>query len=120
MTREITHMKAFMLALDSMGKDPLPIGKIPPTPGLVDQYFNDSTGEGDFGENECAARGTRATAGSSWKHPHSGNLNRRSPARDGPWIRKKNSNQPPAGDARAEYEPLKSESPLPGMQRWFI
>jgi Mn-containing catalase len=50
MTREITHMKAFMAALDSMGKDPLEIGKIPPTPGLVDQFFNDSTGEGDDGE----------------------------------------------------------------------
>jgi Mn-containing catalase len=50
MTREITHMKAFMAALDSMGKDALEIGKIPPTPGLVDQYFNDSTGEGDDGE----------------------------------------------------------------------
>ena len=49
MTREITHMKAFMLALDSLGKDPLSIGKIPPTPGLVDQYFNDSTGEGENG-----------------------------------------------------------------------
>src|ERR1700749_210441 len=50
MTREITHMKAFMAALDSMGKDPLEIGKIPPTPGLVDQFFNDSTGEGDNGD----------------------------------------------------------------------
>ncbi len=50
MTREITHMKAFMLGLESLGKDPLSIGKIPPTPGLVDQYFNDSTGEGDDGE----------------------------------------------------------------------
>ena len=52
MTREITHMKAFMLALDSMGKDPLEIGKIPPTPELVNQYFDDSTGEGDFGEQD--------------------------------------------------------------------
>jgi Mn-containing catalase len=49
MTREITHMKAFMLGLDSLGKDPLSIGLIPPTPGLVNQYFNDSTGEGEFG-----------------------------------------------------------------------
>jgi len=55
MTREITHMKAFMLALESMGKDPLCIGEIPPTSGLVDQYFNDSTGEGD--DNEIDARG---------------------------------------------------------------
>jgi Mn-containing catalase len=50
MTREITHMRAFALALESMGKPPFSIGKIAPTPGLVDQYFNDSTGEGDLGE----------------------------------------------------------------------
>ncbi len=50
MTREITHMKAFMAALDSMGKDPLSIGRIPPTPGIVDEYYNDSTGEGEDGE----------------------------------------------------------------------
>jgi Mn-containing catalase len=50
MTREITHMKAFTLALESLGKNPFSIGNIPPTPGLVDEYFNDSTGEGDFGE----------------------------------------------------------------------
>ena len=49
MTREITHMKAFMLALDSLGKPPLVIGNLPPTPELVDQYFNDSTGEGENG-----------------------------------------------------------------------
>ena len=52
MTREITHMKAFMAALDSMGKDPLEIGEIPPTPGIVDKFFNDSTGEGDEGETD--------------------------------------------------------------------
>src|SRR5215218_2784387 len=50
MTREITHMRAFTLALESMGKPPFSIGKIAPTPKLVDQYFNDSTGEGDLGE----------------------------------------------------------------------
>ena len=52
MTREITHMKAFMAALESLGKDPLSIGRLPPTPELVNQYFNDSTGEGDFGERD--------------------------------------------------------------------
>jgi Mn-containing catalase len=50
MTREITHMRAFTLALESMSKPPFSIGRIAPTPKLVDQYFNDSTGEGDFGE----------------------------------------------------------------------
>jgi Mn-containing catalase len=50
MTREITHMKSFMLALESLGKPPLMVGRIPPTAGVVDQYFNDSTGTGDQGE----------------------------------------------------------------------
>src|SRR3954451_13821164 len=50
MTREITHMKAFMAALESLGKDPLQIGHIPPTPEIVNQYFNDSTGVGDDGD----------------------------------------------------------------------
>jgi Mn-containing catalase len=50
MTREITHMRAFTLALESMGKPAFSIGKIAPTPKLVDQFFNDSTGEGDHGE----------------------------------------------------------------------
>jgi Mn-containing catalase len=51
MTREITHMKAFAAALQSMGKDPFTIGKIPPTPGIVDQFFNDSTNDGDAGKD---------------------------------------------------------------------
>jgi Mn-containing catalase len=50
MTREITHMKAFAAALESMKKPSFSIGKIAPTPGLVDQFFNDSTGAGDDGE----------------------------------------------------------------------
>src|SRR5438046_8100042 len=43
MTREITHMKAFTFALESLGKDRFTVGQIPPTPDLVNQYFNDST-----------------------------------------------------------------------------
>src|SRR5580658_8899908 len=50
MTREITHMRAFSAALESMEKPPFSIGTIAPTPVLVDQYFNASTGEGDEGE----------------------------------------------------------------------
>jgi Mn-containing catalase len=50
MTREITHMKAFTAALESLGKPRFQIGQIPPTPGLVDQFFNDSTGSGEDGE----------------------------------------------------------------------
>jgi len=51
MTREITHMKAFTAALDSLGKDPFSIGKLPPTPGVVDEYYNDSTAEGENGKD---------------------------------------------------------------------
>jgi Mn-containing catalase len=50
MTREITHMKAFAAALDSLSKPAFSIGRIAPTPGLVNQFFNDSTGEGEHGE----------------------------------------------------------------------
>ena len=50
MTREITHMKAFTAALESMKKPAFSIGKLAPTPSLVNQFFNDSTGRGDEGE----------------------------------------------------------------------
>lgn len=65
MTREITHMKAFTLALESMGKPFLSIGKLPPTPGIVNQYFNDSTGIGDRGEPD--ARGPW-NQGNGWEY----------------------------------------------------
>ena len=64
MTREITHMKAFTAALESMGKPVFSIGRIPPTPGLVDQYFNDSTGTGDRGEPDAAGPWNR---GGDWQ-----------------------------------------------------
>jgi Mn-containing catalase len=52
MTREITHMKAFSLALDSLGRAPFSIGELPPNAQWVNKYFNDSTGEGDHGEKD--------------------------------------------------------------------
>jgi len=50
MTREITHMKAFSAALETLEKPPFSIGRLAPTPGLVDEFFNGSTGEGDEGD----------------------------------------------------------------------
>lgn len=50
MTREITHMRAFAAALDSLEKPRFSVGRIAPSTPLVDQYFNDSTGKGDLGE----------------------------------------------------------------------
>jgi Mn-containing catalase len=63
MTREITHMKAFAAALASMDKDPFTIGQIPPTPGIVDQFINDSTNDGDAGND---MRGPR-NQGGTWQ-----------------------------------------------------
>lgn len=52
MTREITHMKAFSAALESMEKPPFSIGLLKPTPGIVDEYFNGSTGDGSEGDTD--------------------------------------------------------------------
>jgi Mn-containing catalase len=52
MTREITHMKAFSAALESLEKPPFSIGRLAPTPKLVDEYFNGSTGQGDEGDSD--------------------------------------------------------------------
>ncbi len=51
MTREITHLKAFSAALDSLGKDRFTIGQLAPTPGIVDEFYNDSTGAGEVGRD---------------------------------------------------------------------
>jgi len=51
MTREITHMRAFSAAIESMEKPAFSIGIIKPTPGLVDQFVNASTGEGEEGKD---------------------------------------------------------------------
>lgn len=64
MTREITHMKAFAAALDSLEKPRFSIGKIAPSQGLVDQYFNDSTGVGEMGEIDTSGPWND---GGSWK-----------------------------------------------------
>src|ERR1700710_885210 len=52
MTREITHMKAFSAALESIEKQPFSIGMLKPTPGIVDEYFNGSTGDGAEGDTD--------------------------------------------------------------------
>ncbi len=68
MTREITHMKAFTAALESMGKPRFEVGQIPPIPKLVSQYFNDSTGVGDNGDID--ARGPW-NEGDDWEYVES-------------------------------------------------
>ncbi len=52
MTREITHMKAFSAALESLEKPPFSIGRLAVTPGIVDEYYNGSTGTGDEGDSD--------------------------------------------------------------------
>jgi Mn-containing catalase len=65
MTREITHMKAFMLALQSLGQDPLQVGKIPPMPEYVNQYFNDSTSSDGGAERDYRGPWNE---GGDWKY----------------------------------------------------
>ena len=93
MTREITHMKVFAAALESLRKPAFSIGRIPPTPGLVDQYFNDSTGVGDRGEPD--ARGPWNEGGDwelvtapAFKELESEKAGTRSPQSNGGKIRK--------------------------------
>ena len=81
MTREITHMKAFTAALESLGKDRFSIGSIPPTPGLVNQYFDDSTGMGNEANRMHVVRGTRAETGRSSKRPRLSSSNQKQRAR---------------------------------------
>jgi len=52
MTREVTHLKAFSATLESLEKSPFSIGRLAVTPGIVDEYFNGSTGDGDEGDTD--------------------------------------------------------------------
>ena len=95
MTREITHMKAFAAALESMEKPPFSIGRIAPSAGVVNQFYNDSTGTGDLGEID--ARGPW-NEGGEWEFVQS------------PAMPAANGSSAPHGDTGAE--PL-MESSLP-------
>jgi Mn-containing catalase len=53
MTREVTHMRAFTAALESMNKPQFSVGIIQPTPVLVDEFFNASTGESQEGDADA-------------------------------------------------------------------
>jgi manganese catalase len=64
MTREITHMKVFAAALESMNKGPFEIGELPPDDEYVNKYFNDSTGSGELGEDATGPW----NSGGEWEH----------------------------------------------------
>jgi Mn-containing catalase len=98
MTREITHMKAFSAALESLGKPPFSIGRIAPTAGLVDQFFNDSTGVGDDGEID--ARGPW-NEGGAWEVIDAPAFQEISVAPGGPAIHVESSDQ-------VDAEPIKA------------
>ena len=53
MTREITHMKAFTPRWKAWASLRSPSARSRRPPGLVDQFFNDSTGHGDYGEPDA-------------------------------------------------------------------
>ena len=94
MTREITHMKAFTRRAGKHGKPPFTIGLIAPTPKLVDQYFNDSTGEGDQGEVD--ARGPW-NEGGTWDYVEAPAFQDLRTVEDGPSIHGASSDPADAG-----------------------
>jgi Mn-containing catalase len=117
MTREITHMKAFMTALDAMAKPSLSVGLIKPTPKIVDQYFNTSTGEGDRGEkdmlgpwnhNEAIER-VDAPAFQEVADPQAGT--RLSEPIDGPELGPPTEDAPPPMQAEVDENGLKNKRP---------
>ena len=63
MTREITHMKAFTAALESMGKARFSIGNIPPTPGWSTSTSTIRLDKAMKARLTPAALGTRAAIG---------------------------------------------------------
>jgi Mn-containing catalase len=103
MTREITHMKAFTAALESIGKPRFSIGQIPPTQGLVNQYFNDSTGQGEDGETDMRGPWNE---GSEWEFVNSPVLGKNGFTEDGAALRTEHT-QP--GDSEMLRELLVEE-----------
>ena len=63
MTREITHMRAFMLALESMGKPPLSIGRIAPTPSWSMSSTTTRRGRANTARSMPGDRGMRVNLG---------------------------------------------------------
>ena len=105
MTREITHMKAFALALESMKKPAFSIGRIAPTPGLVNQFFNDSTGAGDEGEIDTRGPWNQ---GGEWEFVTSPALNPAGPADTTSEIKTESApSNPPEGFSELLVEQLK-------------
>jgi Mn-containing catalase len=70
MTREITHLRAFMQALDSLGKSPFSIGSIRPTPGIVDQYTTTQLERATMGKSTQMDHGRPPMALRSWNRQH--------------------------------------------------
>jgi Mn-containing catalase len=60
----------FLMTRDSLGKSPFSIGSIRPTPGIVNQYYNDSTGTGDHGKSMRMDHGRRPMELRSWNRQH--------------------------------------------------
>lgn len=116
MTREITHMRAFLTALEAMDKPPLEVGLIKPTAKIVDQYFNTSTGEGDEGEldllgpwNTDSVERVDAPAFQALADPKTGT--REAQPVDGPELGAPTEEAPPPTQTDHFGEPAKSQKP---------
>jgi Mn-containing catalase len=106
MTREITHMKAFSAALESIEKPPFSIGMLKPTPGIVDEYFNSSTGKGNEGEADM--RGPWMT--SFGLHPVESEMN------GGPGLSVGDVNGAISGEERGKQDSSAKATTSPGLE----
>jgi Mn-containing catalase len=71
MTREITHMKAFTAALESMGKKPFSIVSLPPTSDLVRHILTTLPELATAASRTRAVPGTKGRTWNSSRHRHS-------------------------------------------------
>ena len=69
MTREIAHMKAFSIALESLIDDPFKIGRIPPDKDEAKRYYNDSTGDDPLGGADARGPWNKGKQWDMWKLP---------------------------------------------------
>lgn len=64
MTREIAHMKAFSIALETLLDDPLQVGELPVDDQEANRYYNDSTGDDALGGADSRGPWNK---GNGWK-----------------------------------------------------
>ena len=105
MTREITHMKAFTAALESMGIDRFSIGAIPPHPNSSINISTTRQAPAIAANRTPAAPGTPAATGKSSTRPPSKNSNPKPKAPANPTANTPQNAPPPTPTTRTTETP---------------